>query len=254
MKRSREETAEGWIERRKKDVIKRKRKDARLLYRRVQELKDCSDPQAELVARELLAVAASAFWNAEDTELEKATHRDLDRYGRWVRENIGCKLTFEKGQYYQRCPVAIAHKKVGLSIEYTTNMKMCSICGEDLAECIHDKRELYEVPGGVGPSGYCPVCVSSDCVEHGPDETHRVPPVGIIANVSSLSGIALVAKPADPDARFTSIPVDIKDLYQNLGRNFFRGMPVNCDRCLTSCGGIEASPLFQSHGQSTIEP
>jgi len=101
----------------------------------------------------MLREAASAFWTAEDTELESATHEEMDTYGRWVRSTFGCHLAFESGSYYQCCPIAIAHKRVGVSIGFDAKHRICTLCGEDLTECPHLIGRLYEVPGGVGPAG-----------------------------------------------------------------------------------------------------
>lgn len=46
-------------------------------------------------------------------------------------------------------------------------------------------------------------------------------------------------RPANPDARLTALPVSTRDLSAVLGPLWKLGMPVNCDRCLTPCNGVE---------------
>lgn len=231
-------SAEDWYERRRVEKIDEIRSRARRLFGKSVMLVGIGDTEAEATARRMLQVAASAFWNAEDSEYEDDTHHELDKYGRWVRENFVCQLTFEDGAYYQRCPVAIAHLKVGMSIGFTAQ-RICSICGDDISECPHRSDTLYEVSGGIGPHGLCRVCGGSNCNEHMPDQTYSVPPTRIIMEIDNLHEISLVRKPAQPDARLASIPVGVESLRASLGPSFRPGIRVKCDRCLGRCGGIE---------------
>jgi hypothetical protein len=144
-------TAAEWISRRRTADINAIRLRTRRGYGRSAMLADIGDRDAEGTARTMLREAASAFWNAEDTELESVTHEEMDTYGRWARPTFGCYLAFESGAYYQRCPIAIAHKRVGMSIGFDAKRRICTLCGEDFAECPHLIGRLYEVPGGVGP-------------------------------------------------------------------------------------------------------
>ena len=227
-----------WYMQRRLERINEIRRHARRLYGKSILLKQIGDQEAESAAQELLKTAASAFWNAEDTSLESLTHEELDQYGKWFRQNFKCHLRFEAGSYYQVCPVAIAHKRVGLSIGFTARITICSICGDDTSECPHRSDRLYEVPGGAGPSGYCTVCGGSDCQEHSPDEVYLTAPIRIITK-ADMHEVSIVRKPAQPDARMTKIPVDMGSLKNVLGNSFKVGYPVSCDRCLNPCRGIE---------------
>lgn len=227
-----------WHEQHSLERIDKIRRNAKRLFDKSWLLNQIGDSEAEAAARGLLRVAASAFWNSEDTGLEQSTHEELDEYGRWVRETFGCYLAFEHRTYYQRCPVAIAHKRIGMSVGFTARTVLCSICGDDVSDCPHRSDTLYEVRGGVGPSGFCPVCGSSECQEHSAEENFRVPPIRIITR-ADLHEVSFVRKPAYADARLTSIPVDMKNLRDVLGPTFREGSAVSCDRCLRECRGIE---------------
>jgi hypothetical protein len=50
--------------------------------------------------------------------------------------------------------------------------------------------------------------------------------------------VSLVARPAHPDARLQSVSVATADVRASLGARFRTGMPVSCDRCLSSCDGV----------------
>jgi len=182
----------------------------------------------------MLAVSASAFWNAEDTEFESDTHEEMDFYGKWVRTTFGCSLTFESGNHYQRCPVAIAHKRLGMSVGFTVRQRICSICGNDWADCPHSPNKLYDVPGGPEQDGRCRICREEDCAEHLSGQTYQMPPIAIVTE-ADLNEISFVRRPAYPDARPTSLPVDTSAL----GSSLPAGARINCNRCMLPCAGIE---------------
>jgi hypothetical protein len=233
-------TAEEWYASQKEKRINALREQARRLYGRSSLYSDIGAPEAESIGRKMLATAASAFWNAEDTKLETVTHSEMDDYGRWVRTTFGCNLTYESGNYHQRCPVAIAHKRVGMSIGFTVRQRICSICGNDWADCPHSPSKLYDVPGGLNERGVCHVCAAEDCTDHLPGYIYRTPPIAIVTEIEELHEISLVRKPAQPDARPTSLPVDIAPL----GLSFSPGTAINCNRCIRPCTGIEEIPQF----------
>ena len=236
------QTADEWYESERRTRVEELRRQACRLYGQSSLWFDMGDPEAESVARRMLAVAASAFWNAEDIDLESPTHSEMDSYGAWVRTTLGCHLVYESGTYYQRCPIAIAHKRIGMSVGFTVRRRICSICGEDWSDCIHSPSELYHVRGGANQEGYCRVCGIENCTKHYSGRTYRTPPIAIVTEVEQLNEISLVPKPAQPDARLTSIPINTKSLRAALGPSFSPGMPVTCNRCFGPCGGIEEFP------------
>jgi len=159
----------------------------------------------------------------------------MDEHGKWVRTTFGCSLTYEAGSYHQRCPVAIAHKRVGMSIGFTARRRVCSICGDDFADCPHLPSMLYVVSGGPNAEGNCRICGTRECTEHLASQIYRMPPIAIVTEIEQLHEISFVRKPAQPDARITSLPVDTAAL----GPSFVPGTPINCNRCIRPCVGIE---------------
>lgn len=222
------------------EAINRRRAAAQSLLQDARAvLEGHADPQslenAEKEARTALALFARSLDYAEDTEEEHEAHRLMDEAGMWVRETFGCQLTRSGTCYRQTCPVALAHNRIGMSIGGTAK-RLCSLCGEDLSECEHVPGISYLVPGGTSSLGWCRVCLQEDC-EHTPDETHRVPVVGIIRDME-VAEVSLVHKPAQPEARIMEMSVSVSDLMEALGDDFVPGDEVSCDACLLECEGL----------------
>jgi len=191
---------------------------------------------AERCARRALDRVVRAFWWTEDQPEEETVHEVMHGLGRWVRETFDCTIHFSNGVYEQRCPVAIAHKRMGMSVGFTAR-RMCSLCGEDISECLHLPGIAYLVPGGIGPGGCCPVCLSEACADHDPAQTYRVSAVSKIVDMD-VHEISLVGRPRQPEARLLSIPLPTDDLRETLGPEFVVGMPLSCDKCLSGCSGF----------------
>jgi hypothetical protein len=194
--------------------------------------------QANTDARSALWAAASALNWLEDTELQDVAHSELDEYGRWTRDNLpeGCHLEWDGDRYYRTCPVDLSHTRVGFSITVVAK-RVCSICDGDISECLHLPGYLYRVQGGVTERGTCRICAQRDCSTHPASESFDVEPIAVI-NEGEIDEISLVGRPRQPDARIHSQSVGTKELCDLLGNQFQPGMPVSCDKCLTSCGGL----------------
>lgn len=199
---------------------------------------------AEKDARRALERYARSLDWAEDTDDEQDAHDRLDAAGGWVRRAFGCHLHREGETYSQQCPVALAHNRIGLSIGGVAT-RICSLCGKDLSDCEHQRGTAYIVPGGTEPLGWCRVCLSKDGCGHPANEQYRVSLVSIITEMD-LAEVSLVSKPANPEARLTSVSISTSELQDHLGDDFSPGQPVNCDRCLRPCAGLERPDL--SHG------
>lgn len=183
----------------------------------------------------LFALARSLDW-AEDGPDEDASHRRLDEAGRWVRESFGCSLHREGTSYSQDCPVALAHNRIGFSVGGIAT-RVCALCGQDLSECEHQRGKAYLVPGGTEPLGWCRVCGCECGCDHSPDRTYQA---GVVARITrlDLKEVSLVSKPAQPEARLSSVSVSHAELREELGDGFVPGMRVSCGRCLLPCEGL----------------
>jgi hypothetical protein len=162
--------------------------------------------------KSLRVLARSALDWLEDTPEFEVAHRLLDRIGRLARTVFpkACVLEYQDdGQYYDICPVSLAHSRVGMSIAYVIKKAECGICGRDPWNCMHIKGRVYDGQ----------VC------------TRRI----LDAEVIEMS---IVSRPAHPDARFLAMSVDRRDLRESLGEAFQPGVVVNCDRCLSHCRGV----------------
>ena len=191
---------------------------------------------AEEAARTALEGFASALNWTDGGPFEEAVHARMDQAGRWVRRQFGCQLHREGDQYYQRCPVALGHTRVGMSVGGLSR-KVCSICGEDFSECPHMPGTEYVVEGGVGPLDWCRVCGEREGCEHLPDERYRARLIVIIVEMQ-LEEVSLVDNPAFPDARVTSMSYTLSDLRRTLGEDFQPGADLDCNRCLLECDGL----------------
>lgn len=205
---------------------------------------------AEAEARNAIAAAARGFWRAEGTALEEPLHELMHRIGRWTRQRFGCSLDFDGERYQQRCPVDIAHKRMGFSIGFTAK-RVCSICGGDLSECPHIRGRAYWVRGGPGKSGRCPVCIEEEC-SHDPRTLYRVSVVSIITEMRARE-ISVVDRPAFPEARLMAVPVSTSDLAAHLGKDFRPGVEVSCDLCLGDCWGFQDLSSSDEFPQSSAE-
>ncbi|GJF31740.1 hypothetical protein KNE206_44400 [Kitasatospora sp. NE20-6] len=193
--------------------------------------------RAETRVVEALDSAARAFWWAEESPFEERQHELLHKIGRWRRRNeMGCSLDYDGKSYSQRCPAAIAHKKIGFSIGFTAE-RLCSICGFDLSECPHLRDRSYWVRGGCAIREYCRVCAQQNCQSHHPDRLYRARPISIIVE-GEIREVSIVAKPAQPEARLSAVPIDMNGLADQLGPGFIPGVQVSCDQCLGGCVGF----------------
>lgn len=191
---------------------------------------------AELAGRRALHEYAGCLNVAEDSSEEVDAHQAMDRAGRWVRMQFGCRLRREGSSYFDECPVSLGHVRVGLSIGGTAR-KICALCGVDVSECPHLRGTAYLVPGGSGDLGWCRVCLSKGACPHSPSQLYRVSVVAIVTELH-LEEASIVSKPAMPDARFTSQSVSTSELHEALGDTFVPGVEVSCDKCLRRCEGL----------------
>lgn len=168
-------------------------------------------PEAEEQLRASIVALRSAMNRLEGKDAFEEAHQLLDEAGAFARNNAtnGCHLHYDGSTYFQRCPVALAHNRVAFSPTMLVREADCSICRADLNACSH-------VPG-----------LTYDGIE-----CHQ-----IIRNFDVLD-VFLVGLPAQPDARIQAISIETPRLAESLGEEFYPGIPVLCDRCLSPCDGI----------------
>jgi hypothetical protein len=192
--------------------------------------------RAERAGRNALKHLRSALDWAEDTNKEDDAHAQLDKAGTFIRKTFGCNFLFEEGTYFQTCPVALGHNRIGFSIGATAT-RICSLCGEDLSECEHLKGNAYFVPGGYEDLGHCRVCLSTTKCDHLPDKIYRASVCAKLIEIE-LHEVSLVNRPAHPEARIQKVSISSEKIRQQLGEEFVDGMPVSCDYCLSECDGL----------------
>jgi hypothetical protein len=120
----------------------------------------------------------------------------MHQIGRWTRRNLGCHFHFDGVRYQQTCPIAIAHKRIGLSPGFVGQLT-CSICGADLSECDHIVGRTYWVRGGPRDGRPCAICFGDQCRRHKPDRLYRAPVVKVIAS-GEFREVSWVSRPANP--------------------------------------------------------
>jgi hypothetical protein len=159
-------------------------------------------------ARTALATLRRAMdWLEDSPDFDEA-HLVLDLAGAYVRRTFGCELPYD-GEYQQRCPVALAHVRVGMSVAYVARERQCSICGQDPDACPHIRGRLYDGR----------VCHS-------------------VVTRADLLEVSLVSRPVDLDARIEAFSVPRQTLRVELGTAFRPGVAISCDRCLSPCAGV----------------
>lgn len=179
------------------------------------------DAAAEPLLRDSLQGFRSAMNWLEDTPAFEVAHQRLDAAGRLAREAFsrGCQVAYRDGAYFQECPAALAHNRVGLSPGILVRAAECSICRNDPEDCSHITGRVY---------------AGEKCVR-------------VITSAEILE-VSLVGRPASPDARFQSVSVPLEDLQERLGAQLSLGTAVTCDLCLSNCTGVVRPFEGAGHG------
>src|ERR1700722_3299962 len=187
-------------------------------------------------ARKAIEESAQAFWWADEGPLEEKQHRLVHEIGRWTRINFGCSVPYRDGYYHQTCPASLIHLRAGLSIGSSTVLR-CSICGEDLSECLHVRGRTYWIRGGQSTGSGCSICQKHTC-NHRSDHLYRARVIAIVIS-GKIHEVSIVRRPANPSARFMDLPLGANDdLKDAIGENFEPGMPLSCNKCLLPCPGF----------------
>jgi hypothetical protein len=199
-------------------------------------------PDAESKARQALATLRSALDHLDDLPEQLDAHLALDAAGLWVRKTFGCTLHQDERGYHQTCPVALGHQRWGSSIGTRDSVAICMICGQDARLCrSHVAGRQYRAPVK-RIHDYCNVCGITDPCDHAEGTIMDISCWRLVTKVDLLE-VSVVSRPAQPDARITSVDVPTSEIAEALGSQGWEpGMPVDCDRCLQPCGGLLELP------------
>ncbi len=172
--------------------------------------------------------AVSALNHLERTSLADACHAWIHRTGALRRALVGCRLTYEDGEYWTNCATRLAHWRVGLSAGIQTS-RLCSACGKNAAMCDHISGT--DAPHTINRRDEtCNVCSPVPC-------DHREGQV-VLAQTRTVFGTprldhaAIVRYPRFPDARVTAMTVDVSNRSGREGGRF------ECAACLGRCAGF----------------
>ncbi len=183
--------------------------------------------------------ALSAYWSAmnwlEDTVDFEAAHAKLHDAGRWVMRTFGCTYTRTDHGYEQQCPVSLAHLRFGFSPEMVVGLVLCSVCRQDATDCEHIAGRGYDVACTKEPE--CNVCGNEDR-GHTPGETYLAGCHRIVTEIKRVDGIALVARPATPDARVEGRPRELSYVRSMQPPGWQPGGPARCIECRGVCEGL----------------
>jgi hypothetical protein len=193
-------------------------------------------------AEQELRSAVDVHWSAmnwlEDDEGFDTAHDEIHGVGRVLRENFetGCSLgPRDDGSFAHTCPVFLSHKRFGMSVGMTGN-SICSVCYEDASECPHIPGERYEIVASHEP--WCNVCGEQNCPNHVVG-TRYPSEMGIVITEAELHEVSIVSRPAQPDARIRTIPIDRTEVEAAIGQ-LPDGAYLRCDKCLGPCDGFDS--------------
>lgn len=197
-----------------------------------------SPSSGEPAARRALAAYYSAMNWLEDTPDFEAAHIKLHEAGRWVMANFDCWYVLTDRGYEQQCPVSLAHLRFGFSPEMVVGPVLCSVCREDATECPHIIGRTYELSCTKDVTGECNVCGEQACA-HVAGEMYSATCQRIITEIKRVDGVAMVARPAQPDARILGRPVDVAGLRERQPPGWEPGGPARCTHCRVFCEGFK---------------
>jgi hypothetical protein len=212
---------------------------------------------AEAAARRGLAAAADAYNFFEDARWDLPTearlvdeqNRDLGslrdalsrahalvhNLGALVGGLFGCELTHDDGDWFDECIASLLHVRYGNSMGFTAR-HVCTVCGDDFADCAHERGRTYGVAVARRDDGACTVCGARDCA-HLPGEVVEVRAHSMMADID-LHEVSMVPRPRDPLARITARQVDRARLEEVLGARVEAGMRLLGHDCMHQCEGF----------------
>jgi hypothetical protein len=149
-----------------------------------------------------------------DDDLFVRAHEFLHDAGRYRNLTfggvMGCPVkALDGNRYEQRCPVFLAHKRLGLSPSVILGYE-CSICAGDPEDCPHIEGRVYD---GI--------------------------PCGYRRKMSGIVEMSMVPYPKMPDNHLEAISLDNDRLQAELGPNWRPGLSFYCNKCREACPGFD---------------
>lgn len=193
--------------------------------------------EREKLYRRALSSMRSAFnWSNRDTDILEELHR----VGRVVHDEFGCQVTFRGNQYWKDCPVVLSHVPFGFSIGGSAT-KRCSICGQDPLDCTHIRGKEYENVRCSKQFCGCNICFREKC-EHVAGEFYNKVQARHIITKMDLDHVAIVSKPADPDACMTTISIDKQQILSEVDSLRLEwGQTAYCNHCVSCTGKVKGN-------------
>lgn len=175
----------------------------------------------------------------EDTELRDTAHALVHQAAQLRFGFLGCQLIADGDGVRSDCPARIAHLRWGFSPELVTEWA-CSICEQRFDSCPHIPGDQYEVIVD-RTDGTCSACREAACAHtHGTVvsvEAHQV-----AVSIQALA-VAAVARPRDPRARVTLMPVTVPPGAKLLAE--IEAGNGHCRECILPCTGFRELEILK---------
>jgi len=183
--------------------------------------------EAARLARAALRVMQIARrWYPQEDVLEA----ELYRLGRCVHDTFGCRLERHHGEFWITCPVICGRGTYGTSIGAAAST-ICSVCGEPLRTCPHEKGHVYDHVLAQIHDGYCSICGQTTCGHVEGRFYDGVICMGRIIDLD-LDHIALVEDPAEPSTFPSELPASILIPPERIQQALEVGAPMECHQCV----------------------
>lgn len=205
------------------------------------------DLPGERSARLALACAIDACWDLSQSDRANQAHQRVHILGEMVSGLYCCFLDWDvkRKLWFDCCPVKRSHSAIGVSPGFTADI-VCSICGDDAAECEHLPDHSYPVAAQRDDAGVCLLCHLVGCA-HIPDATYDVYPQSALQNIQFLEA-SLTPLPREPRARVTGIEAEPQPPPPSRA-----GDKRRCVECLLACSGFTPGPIGDPGAVSVVD-
>jgi hypothetical protein len=208
------------------------------LHLELRSVASASPLPGEEAARLALHLTTDAHHDLATTELARLAHVQLHRVGEFVGALYGCWHGYDDGVWFETCPVRLAHIPLGSSPGFVAR-RLCSICKEDISECVHMPDRPYRIVTSRDDDGRCTVCGYIEC-DHAPGSTQIVYQHMVPAEATLLEA-SITPNPREPRARITAVELDPQPSPPRT-----RATRLRCITCLLPCAysrSADAGPV-----------